>query len=190
VQIIATDLKIEELAASLSCDPSVNAYMCRECENCKCNTIEIAASYDPYDLVKYLQWKTAADENGSSLSKKLKLSLCKSVRNLPANHGVFCRHAFNICHQYREYRSKCDSLETYECIIHIYLADKYIHKGDLGCSCWGFPPASHFAHLSGVNPRQQGISILHHIRFTIVRPLWNPVLSSTCDPMDNTVSVL
>ena len=32
------------------------------------NTIEIVARYDPEDLVKYLQWKTAADENGNTIT--------------------------------------------------------------------------------------------------------------------------
>ena len=86
MRIIPTYLRIDEFAASISCDPSVNVYIYRKCEHCMDNTIEIAAPYDRDDLVKYIQWKTAFDEN--HCQKNQKSVLATNVRNHPTNHGM------------------------------------------------------------------------------------------------------
>ena len=52
MRIILIDLTIDELAPSLSCDPSVNACMYRKCEHCKHNTNETAAPYEPDLLLR------------------------------------------------------------------------------------------------------------------------------------------
>ena len=110
--LIIPTAQIEELAASLSCDPSVNVCMYRQCENCKHNTIETAAPYDPEKRVKYLQWKTAAEENGYIITVKVTKtqSLQDILETFQQTMERFCRRALNIRHQYREYRSKCDIL--------------------------------------------------------------------------------
>ena len=129
MRIIPT-AQIEELAASLSCDPSVKACMYMECENCKHNAIEITAPYGPEELVKYLQWKTAADEKGYTITvKETKTqSMQEMLANFEQSMERFCRHIFNIRHQYKAYRLKCDSLQTDECIIHIDFAENYTCK--------------------------------------------------------------
>ena len=119
-----TDMNIEQLAASLSCDPSVNTCMYRECENCECNILEIAALYDADDLVKY-QWKTAAGKNDYIVTvKETKTqSLQEMLQAFQQTKECFCCDAFNIRHQYRQHVFKYDSLETNECIIRINLAE-------------------------------------------------------------------
>ena len=127
IWIIPT-VQIEELAASLSCDPSVNVCRYRECENCKHDTNEIAVPYDSEDLVKRLQWKTTADENGYTITvKETKTqTLQEMLETFQQPMESLCRQVFNSRHQYREDTSKCDSLEKDECIIHIDLTDNYI----------------------------------------------------------------
>ena len=88
----------------------------------------------------------------------------------------FCRHTVNIHHQYREYGSKCRQTNALSALIwprttypgtqrgsRLFLLEVPTGKS-LCVPEWCASPAARH-------------SILHHIRFPTVRPLWNLVMT-------------
>ena len=94
-------------------------------------------AFDKSAEVAWTQWKSIKEERtikdkvqqvSLTLKKEEKGTVRELVTGFNEQLKQFKKHQFNICHQYRHYRSLRQQMKDNECLIHIDFSENYVAK--------------------------------------------------------------
>jgi hypothetical protein len=142
LKVIKTS-NIEELVCDITCSTESLACMYRECTGCreKCITSMDVTPTDSLQ-VEWFAWKTVKEKRlivhgkGKAEEKEVKItkkssqqgSLAELIEEFNAQLKCFCKHLYNIRHQYQTYKHIKQTMGSNECLVHVDFAENYVGK--------------------------------------------------------------
>jgi hypothetical protein len=134
---VIQESKTEDLIPYLVCDIANKQCMYRECENRAPSAIPYGDNLEDTSEVWWWQWGTVNENIGDKVVRKtVKSKKSGTLAEIKADleEGIqkqFCKHVFNIKHQYRTYRHIRDQIlpdNPDEALLHIDFSENYSCK--------------------------------------------------------------